>query len=127
MIVTLIGKNNIYKTDLPEEVNGNFWISEKTKEADIRILNIQANNGKWQIESNNYAKIIHPEHVRVENDCLVASQEEGSIIAKGSLEENNMYAISLGDSREIYILYCASDKENELYIKMPLYQKNIQK
>ena len=24
-----------------------------------------------------------------------------------------MYAISLGDSREIYILYCASDKENE--------------
>lgn len=53
MIVTLIGKNTIYKTRLPKAAIGNYWI---TGENGKKLVNIEGKLGKWKITSNNFAK-----------------------------------------------------------------------
>ena len=53
MIVTLIGKNVLYKTKLPKVTIGNYWI---TGENDKKLINIEGKNGNWKITSNNLLK-----------------------------------------------------------------------
>ena len=55
MIVTLVGKNSLYKTKLPEITMGNYWITDENEK---KIVNIEGKNGGWEITSNDSMKII---------------------------------------------------------------------
>lgn len=108
MIVTLIGKNVLYKTKLPKVAIGNYWI---TDENDKKILNIEGNEGNWKIVSNNNVKIIKPKSLTSLNVSKIAQIEE-NVIKEISLKEYSMYYIYLKDcSNNVFILYCAPTYE----------------
>lgn len=109
MIVTLIGKNTIYKTKLPQVAMGNYWI---TNENDKKIISIEGNGGSWQIASNNHAKIINPKSLTSLNASKIA-QSEDNIIDKITLKEYSMNYIYLEEySNNVFILYCSPTYED---------------
>lgn len=107
MLVTLIGKNLIYKIALPQTPIGNYWITDKNREDEKKLINIEGKNGKWQITSNNYAKIINPSAIRINKSEIIVEKSKEKIIDKVILSEYSMYAICLDNSDDIFILYCA--------------------
>ena len=110
MIVFLIGKTQIYKTYLPTDAMGKYWINGDKGD---KLLDIEAIDGQYQIVSNNYVKIINPNDVQIENEQLVAVAG-GRIIERTIVKENNMYLVCLGKSKNIHILYCVADEDNKL-------------
>ena len=111
MIVLLIGRTKVYKTYLPTDISGNYWINDTTGK---KLLNIEAIDGNWQISSNNFVKIIEPNSIRFEDEYMIAKTNEKDIIPSTIIQENNMYAICLGEPRNVYVLYCVSEEENKL-------------
>ena len=41
LIVTLIGKRYMQKINLPKVQVGNYWLSDKSREKEIRLINIR--------------------------------------------------------------------------------------
>lgn len=113
MRISLIGKKTIYKLNLPKKPIGNYWISNRDGKEERKLINIEGNGEKWQITSNNYAKIINPKCLRINSEgCTVAEKIENTI-DRITLKENSMYAVCFGNSEEVFILYCAKVYEND--------------
>jgi len=109
MIVTLIGKNTLYKTKLPKVPVGNYWI---TDERERKIINIEGDGGKWKIASSNNVKLIKPKSVTSINISKIAQLEE-NIIGESILKEYSMHYLSLKDySNNLFVLYCAPTYED---------------
>ena len=51
LLATLVGKNSIYKINLPQTTIGNYWISDKSGEIEKKLINIEGKDGNWQITS----------------------------------------------------------------------------
>ena len=64
MIVSLIGRDKKYKIELPQEIEGSYWIVNE--ENGKKLVNIEGNIKNWQINSNRYVKIINPNSVKME-------------------------------------------------------------
>lgn len=117
MLVTLIGRNSIHRIVLPQTPIGNYWLSDKTGPIEKRLVNIEGKEGNWQVISNNNVKIINNKYINIFNDDIRIKNEnvEEGIIDKIILKEYGMYCVCLGQSKEIFILYCA-----------PVYEKNFE-
>lgn len=63
MLVALIGKNTIYKINLPNIIAGTYYL---LNEANKKIINIDGIDGKWKINSSNNVKIIAPNVIYME-------------------------------------------------------------
>lgn len=111
LVVTLIGKNSIHKVALREVAIGDYWLSDKSSEVERKLINIEGRNGNWQIVSNNYVKIINPKWVKANKDKSTNNLEI-KILNKAILTNYSMNYITLGNSDELYILYCAPVYEN---------------
>lgn len=110
MIVTLLGKNILYKTKLPQYPVGNYWI---TDENDKKIISIEGDGKVWEIFSNNKFKIINPKNMTSLNVFKIAQSEE-NIIERISLKEYGMYYVYLKDySNNVFIIYCTPDYEKD--------------
>ena len=113
MIATLIGKNVMYKITLPEFIRGNYSISN---ENDKKLINIEAINGKWQVNKNKNFKIIDPKEIkniknyRIMNDYKVKSLD--NIV----LKEYSFHYILFNNSKDIWILYCAPTCEEYIHL-----------
>ena len=108
MIVTLIGKNVLYKTKLPKVTIGNYWI---TGENDKKLINIEGKNGNWKITSNNHVKIISARDVNFSNVSKLSKQSK-NIIEEISLSEYSMNYVYISDLKdELFIIYCSPTYE----------------
>ena len=58
MIVTLIGKNRLYKLVLPKNIVGSYWLTDGEGEKGRKLINIEGIDGKWQITNNNSIEIL---------------------------------------------------------------------
>lgn len=110
MIVTLIGKNVLYKTKLPKVAIGNYWI---TDENDKKLISIDGNGENWRIISNNNAKIIRPKSLTSLNVSRIAQTVE-NVIDETILKTYSMYYIYLKDyPTDVFVLYCAPEFEGD--------------
>ena len=107
MLVTLIGKKTIYKIKLPQFAIGNYWITDQNEDKEKKLVNIEGKDGQWQIVSNNHAKIVNPKSVMISNERIMLSRETESIIDVAVLKEYSMHCITIGNSNDIYIIYCS--------------------
>ena len=87
MIVTLIGKDIIYKTRLPQVPMGNYWL---TGENGKKHINIEAENGVWTINSTSHFKILKPQSIKKLNVAKIAN-DETNILYKCSLAEYSIH------------------------------------
>lgn len=101
----------MYKIVLPQIAIGNYWISDTKGEKEKKLVNIESEDGNWQIVSNNFTKIVNLNYIN-SNNISMKSNEEKKYIDKIVLKEYRMYGIYLGDSDELFILYCSPVYEN---------------
>ena len=107
MLVTLIGKKSIYKITLPQFAVGNYWISDKSNEKEKKLVNIEARDGKWQVVSNNHAKIINPRCINIMDNKIRVVQTNECVVDRIALRDYGMHCIAIGNYDDIYILYCS--------------------
>ena len=126
MLVALIGKKSIHKIVLPQIAMGNYWLSDKDGNKEKKLINIDSVNGKWQIISNNYAKIIDLKSVDLNNinknnSGININQNIGRVIDNIVLKEHEMYGVRLENSNELFILYCLPVFEKNFFIFLLLF------
>ena len=114
MLVTLIGKDRIFKLQLPQVVKGNYWLSDKTGSIERKLINIEEKNGKWQIVSNNYSQIINPSCIHISDSKIEVVNSDNRVLDKIILQECGMYGIMLDNSNELCLLYCSSIYEENI-------------
>ena len=66
MLITLVGPNKCYKMSLPENAEGDYWLTDKSELEEKKLIYIHAVDGYWQIESSSYVQIFNP-------NCLINS------------------------------------------------------
>ena len=114
MIVSLIGKNKIYKAILPDIAIGNYWISD---ENDKKLINIENINGQCHIISGIDMKIIDAKYVtREAKDYFENAQRDNTVIKEAYLKAYDMLYVAIKNYDDLFVLYCAPTCEN--YIKL---------
>ena len=109
MIVSLIGRNIIFKQKLPISTVGNYWINNNDGK---KLLNIEGNNENWYISSNNYVKILKKEIDSSENISKIV-QNKNNIIQKLKLNIYEVNYIYLEEyPNNIFAIYCTPTYEN---------------
>ncbi len=103
MIVSLIGKDKLYKVKLPNFIQGNYAIHDENNK---KLINIEGKNENWQIASNQNAKILNPKK---------SNKESEEIMDKAILKEYSIYYILFQHSNEIFVLHCAPTCENFMH------------
>ena len=81
LIVSLIGKDKLYKVKLPNFIQGNYAIHDENNK---KLINIEGKNENWQIASNQNAKILNPKK---------SNKESEEIMDKAILKEYSIYYI----------------------------------
>lgn len=118
MIVTLIGKNTMYKTILPEFIRGNYSI---TNENDKKLINIESVDGKWYVKSNNNFKILDSKEVNSNKNIKnyrIINDYKGKDLDFIVLKEYSFHYILFNNSKDIWILYCAPTCEKYTHLNI---------
>ncbi|MCI8964782.1 MAG: type VII secretion protein EssC [Clostridia bacterium] len=121
MIVTLIGENSLNRLILPHEATGNYWLCDKSLGNDKKLINIEANNGKWQFVSTSHSVMISNKYIRISKNKVEIPTDINDEITLDKVILNNygMYCIKLKNEDEPYLLYCTPICENNyLHLKM---------
>lgn len=110
MIVTLIGKNVLYKLKLPSVAIGNYWLTDENQE---KLINIEGKDGEWEITGGNKLKIIKPKALTSFTfDVQKAVEDRKNLIEKAKLTEYSMNYIYLKNySKDLFIVYCTPTVE----------------
>lgn len=107
MQVTLIGKKFLYKVVLPKVPIGNYWLTDKTKEKERKLVNIEGQGSAWIIKTDGQVNVINPKAVEVTSNKIGIKKTEKPYNDFIVLQEHCMYAINFGNTDEVYILYCS--------------------
>ncbi len=92
MIVRLIKKTKIYNFTLPNEISGNYWITDNDYLGNVRnLINVEEYEGQWKIKSDFETKIMSGEN-----------EVESAI-----LKEYSLYFLKINTDNEYVILYCS--------------------
>lgn len=114
LLVSLIGNKSINKIILPKVVIGNYWITDIEDNEEKKLVNIESQDNKWQIKSSSYARIIDPKSLRISENGLSIQSSNFIVKEKVILKPDSMYAITIGYSNKIYILYCSDVYDKSL-------------
>ena len=96
VIVRLIKKRKIYNFTLPNEVSGNYWITDNDYLGNVRnLINVEEYKGQWKIKSDFETKI------------MSGSLEVESAI----LKDYGVYFLKINTDNEYVILYCSPTVE----------------
>ena len=93
MRLILESKNNISVTELPIDIDGNYWIQHNNN----NLLNVEASDNKWVLNSNN--------EIKITNNLNPDNLSNISYVDKIILEENNHYYIINIMTKETFVLY----------------------
>ncbi len=110
MLVVLIGKSEIHKMILPQVPSGNYIINHKNKNE--RLIEIEAQDGKWQITSDKLVRILNPKCLNITNNEINITSNT-PFLSRVTLKEYDVYEIMIEDAKSLYILCC-----------LPVYEEN---
>lgn len=96
MKILLIKNNRLYSYILPKEVKDNYWITDIDSFDNVRnLINVEAENGKWVLESNYDTHII----------------DASTMYDRFPLSEYQFYSIKNDNEKSLYYLYAIPDIE----------------
>ena len=87
MLVYLIKSNEITSLRLPNNIQGNYFISYNKKGKQINLINIKAEDNRWIINSNVDVRII----------------QNNQTIQKETLREYNFYELLAYNTEKMYL------------------------
>jgi len=119
MLVSLIGKNNILSTILPETPEGIFWIKDNRDKNEKKLISIEGKLDDWYISSNKSAKIVGSQAIGLKNNKMVLIPNSDAVIGKITLKNNETHYITFENSDDIYVLYCSEVYDNN-YIRLDI-------
>ena len=115
MLVTLIGKEQLFSVVLPQNKVGSYWIYDNTSEIEKKLVNIEGKNGEWQILTNRNLKIINPRSIKIDANEVKIQQGEEIILDRIVLKEYELYPITIGGIESILYIYVTPAYEKELH------------
>lgn len=122
MLAVLIGKNNIYKLNLPQVAIGDYWITNKAREHEKKLLNIKGENGGWHIISDARVKIYDSSNIEIDNGII--NTNNSTFKDEVVLNEYSTYIIKFELEENPYVLYCyPAYKEN--YFQLEVINTNV--
>ena len=104
----------MYKIILPKNAVGNYWLSDKSKEYEKKLVNIEGKEGLWQVRSSNYVKILDSNFVDCYDRKVRLFQKQEKIINKVILKEYSTHYVYLKAFDDVFILYCSPVYETNL-------------
>lgn len=113
MLVVLIGEGKIHKVMLPQVPSGNYMINDRYEDDNKRLLEIEAKDGKWQIISDNHAKILNPQYVDITEEQIKVINSMKRFMSGIILKEYKMCQVVIGEEEALYTMYC-----------LPVYEDN---
>lgn len=127
MLVVLIGGGKMHKIILPQVPSGNYVINDNNENLDKRLIEIEAQDGKWQVVSDYNARILNNKYVTVKEDQIEVMNSPEIFIKKVILKEYDMYALWIDNFKMVYILCClpAYDENNWTCLEIKNNQINI--
>ena len=96
MRVSLLKDGIIKDLILPKKISGNYWVSYYDETKETNLINIEAQNGTWNLISND------------DVFCIINEHKVPSII----LQEYNFYAIKDIHENKYMIIYCSPVYDN---------------
>ena len=91
MIITLLKKEKIYTLYLPTVVKGQFWVSDKEKNGQLRkLLSVEGVSDKWHIRSYRSIRI---------------TDTSGNDVKFAELIPSSFYKVSFGDTNETALIF----------------------
>ena len=111
MIVTVIGKKRINRLILPpNEITGNYTLIDQG--SGKRLLNIEGNDGKWEIKSNYHSKVVNKQNINIIDGSIKIRNDGNEFLNKAILKSNSFNFVVNGN--EIYTIYCSEINEEKL-------------
>ena len=99
MIVRLIKKTKIYNFTLPNEISGNYWITDNDYLGNTRnLINVEEYEGQWKIKSDFETKIMSGENE----------------VESAFLKEYSLYFLKINTDNEYVILYCSPTLDHSI-------------
>lgn len=114
MLVKLFGNKQVYKMNLPEVVEGNYWLCDNLGRDDEKLVNIKSSNKNWFITSNKYSKVINEDFVEKNGAEFKIVTNSKNVLKEMQLENYRKIVVSIKNREELYIAYC-----------FPTYERNI--
>ena len=114
MLIKLFGNKQVYKMNLPEIVEGNYWLCDNLGREDEKLINIKSSNENWFITSNKYSKVINEDFIEKNKSEFEIVTNAKNVLKEMQLETYKRTVISIKNRDELYIAYC-----------FPTYEKNI--
>ncbi len=107
MQLTIIRKNKLNIFTLPNEVSGNYWITDFENGRKINLLNIEATKEGWNLVSNSDAYVV---------------DSKGMMVPYVLLKEYNFYLLKNNYKDEMCYIYCSPVYDNT-YKELPIESK----
>lgn len=114
MLVSLIGKNKILSTILPDVAEGVYWIRDDSGKNEKKLISIEGKANEWFVTSNKSARIINSQAVVFKNDKMMLIPNNDSVIGKIALKVNETHFITFENDEDIYVLYCSNVYDKDL-------------
>ena len=119
MLIVLIGEGKMHKFILPQVPSGNYIINDKYENTNRRLIEIEAQDGKWKIVSDNHAKIVNPQYIQITNDQINIMNSNELFLNQIVLQEYDIHKLIIEGSKSLYILCCLPVyEENWAYFKI---------
>ncbi len=119
MLVVLIGEGKMHKIILPQVPSGNFMIDDEYEKTNRRLLEIESKDGKWQIKSDDNAKILNPKCISITNDKINIMNSTDLFVSGVILKEYNIYHLMIGESEALYTLcYLPVYEDNWIHLDL---------
>ena len=111
MQLVLIGDKKLNKIILPQVPSGNYTLETNDDKYNKKVK-IGAQDGKWQIMSDEDMSILNLENINASEDKIKVKKSKDQYISRVLLEEFSVYAIKFNNSKKLYLLYCLPVYEN---------------
>ena len=110
MNVSLIRDNKLITLQLPEKIQGQYWLQDVDDKGDsIKIIGIEASENKWYLKSNKYLKIVDQNDREISEVCL-EYYSFYKLLSQIDYSVNYVYSEPSSDDRYIFTKYGSKNK-----------------